>query len=154
MVWRVSEPDFEARLSRYHVRVRFGETDLMGIVHHAAYLGYFEAGRVEYLRRRGIDALSWAAQGLHLPVVEARVKYRRTARFDDELVVETRVAKVSRVTVDFTYRILDLADQQLITEGNTLLACVGDGHKLRRIPADVVSKLLGPELSPRAPNEV
>ena len=79
-------------VSRYVVRVRFCETDLMGIVHHGSYLSYFEAGRVEYMHRRGVEYLEWAKQGLHLPVVEAQVRYRKTARFDERLVVETRLA--------------------------------------------------------------
>src|SRR5438128_1013117 len=58
-------------VSRHVVRVRFGETDLMGIVHHGTYISYFEVGRVEYMRRRGLDYNSWTELGIHLPVVEA-----------------------------------------------------------------------------------
>src|ERR1044071_7606347 len=69
--------------SRMSLRVRFCETDLMGIVHHANYLAYLEAGRVDWLRKRGVTYASWAAQGRHLPVVEVGVQYRAPARFDD-----------------------------------------------------------------------
>lgn len=130
-------------VTRQAVRVRFGETDLMGIVHHAVYLSYFEAGRVEYLRRRGFDAVSWAGRGLHLPVVEARARYRKSARFDEILVVETSLLVVTRVTLDFGYRIL--RDDVLLAEGNTLLACVGDDHAPKRIPPEAVEALVGPE---------
>ena len=139
-------------MSRYSVRVRFGETDLMGIVHHATYLSYFEAGRVEYLRRRGIEYLEWATRGIHLPVVEARLRYKKTARFDELLLVESRLSKLTRVTVEFSYRIL--REAELVTEGHTLLACVDDAHVPKRIPPDVAAVLRGPELFPREEDRV
>ena len=70
----------------------------MGIVHHAAYLAYFEAARVEYMHRRGVEYLRWAQHGLHLPVVEAHVRYRKSARFDERLIVEARLGAISRIT--------------------------------------------------------
>lgn len=136
--------------SRYVVRVRFGETDLMGIVHHAAYLSYFEAGRVEYMHRRGVNYLDWATRGLHMPVVEARLRYRKTARFDERLLVDTRLAELTRVTLRFEYRILREGSDELVTEGHTLLACVDDSHVPRRIPDEVVEVLRSPETHPRA----
>jgi acyl-CoA thioester hydrolase len=142
--------------SKYRVRVRFGETDLMGIVHHGTYISYFEVGRVEYMRRRGLDYHSWTELGIHLPVVEAYVRYRRTARFDELLCIETRLSELTRVKVRFDYRLLrepegeagaplDL-DAQLVAEGHTLLACVDQHHIPRRIPAEAEAVLLGPEL--------
>jgi acyl-CoA thioester hydrolase len=139
------------------VRVRFGETDLMGIVHHGTYISYFEVGRVEYMRRRGLDYHSWTELGIHLPVVEAYVRYRRTARFDELLCIETRLSELTRVKVRFDYRLLrepegEAAltpmdpDQQLVAEGHTLLACVDQHHIPRRIPAEAEAVLLGPEL--------
>lgn len=138
--------------SLYVVRVRFCETDLMGIVHHGSYLSYFEAGRVEYMHRRGVEYLEWAKQGLHLRVVEARVRYRRTARFDERLVVETRLGEHTRVTVRFDYRIFreGASPEELVTEGHTLLACVDDKHAPRRIPDEVLAVLRAPETHPRA----
>ena len=143
--------------SRYRVRVRFGETDLMGIVHHGTYISYFEVGRVEYMRRRGLDYHSWTELGIHLPVVEAYVRYRRTARFDELLCIETSLTELTRVKVRFDYRLLrepegDAApgagglDQQLVAEGHTLLACVDQHHIPRRIPPEAEAVLLGPEL--------
>jgi acyl-CoA thioester hydrolase len=138
------------------VRVRFGETDLMGIVHHGTYISYFEVGRVEYMRRRGLDYHSWTELGIHLPVVEAYVRYRRTARFDELLCIETRLSELTRVKVRFDYRLLREPegegaaagdpDQQLVAEGHTLLACVDQHHIPRRIPAEAEAVLLGPEL--------
>lgn len=141
--------------SRYLVRVRFGETDLMGIVHHATYLSYFEAGRVEYMHRRGIDYVDWTRRGIHLPVVEANVRYRKMARFDELLVVETSLEALTRVTVRFGYRIFrHREDQELVAEGFTLLACVNDDHVVTRIPEDLAAVMKGPETHPRPINEV
>jgi acyl-CoA thioester hydrolase len=148
-------------LSRYLVRVRFGETDLMGIVHHGTYISYFEVGRVEYMRRRGLDYHSWTELGIHLPVVEAYVRYRKTARFDELLCVETRLSELARVRVRFDYRLLrgqegrepsELnGDAEVVAEGHTLLACVDRNHVPRRIPAEAEAILLGPELDHPAP---
>ena len=67
----------------------------MGIVHHGTYISYFEVGRVEYMRRRGLDYNSWTELGIHLPVVEAFVRYRKTARFDEVLCVESRLTELT-----------------------------------------------------------
>jgi acyl-CoA thioester hydrolase len=133
--------------SRHELLVRFCETDLMGIVHHANYLTYFEAGRVDWLHRRGISYESWAKQGIHLPVVETRLRYRKAARFDERLLVETTCHETKRVTVLFTYRLL--RGDELICEGETLLACVGHDLAPKRIPDDVVAIFRSPELSAR-----
>jgi acyl-CoA thioester hydrolase len=135
--------------SRYVVRVRFGETDLMGIVHHGSYLSYFEAGRVEYMHRRGVEYLEWAKSGLHLPVVEAHVRYKKTARFDERLVVDTRLSALTRVTVQFDYRVGREPRDEVVAEGYTLLACVGDDHLPKRIPPAVAEILLSAETHPR-----
>lgn len=134
--------------SRFDLQVRFCETDLMGIVHHANYLTYFEAGRVDWLHRRGISYDTWTKQGIHLPVVETRLRYRKAARFDDALVVETTCALVTRVTVRFDYRIL--RDGALLCEGDTLLACVGNDLLPKRIPSTMVEVFRSPETSPPA----
>jgi YbgC/YbaW family acyl-CoA thioester hydrolase len=91
-----AKTDFPAHcVTNLDMRVRFFETDLMGIVHHAAYFTYVEAGRVEYLRRRGADYRALTERGFHMPVVEAHLEYKRTSRFDDELVVACGGAETS-----------------------------------------------------------
>jgi acyl-CoA thioester hydrolase len=142
----VTHPIVPAHLtSRHELLVRFCETDLMGIVHHANYLAYCEAGRVDWLHRRGISYDLWAKQGIHLPVVEARLRYRKAARFDENLVVETTCSEVKRVTVLFTYRILRDAD--LLCEGETLLACVGHELAPKRIPDHIAKVFMSPEVA-------
>ncbi|HKY41159.1 MAG TPA: acyl-CoA thioesterase [Polyangiaceae bacterium] len=140
--------------------MRFGETDLMGVVHHGTYISYFEVGRVEYMRRRGLDYNSWTSLGIHLPVVEVNIRYRRTARFDELLCIETRLADLQRVQMRFDYRLLrpelnNGGEEELVAEGHTTLACVGHDHVIRRVPTDAEAILTGPELTePRPEPEV
>jgi len=131
--------------SRTTFRVRFAETDLMGIVHHASYLIYFEAGRVDWLHKRGISYDEWAREGIHLPVVDAALRYRKAARFDDWLDVDTTCAQVTRVTIRFEYRVL--RREELLCEGHTLLACVGADLLPRRISPLVAEILASAEVS-------
>jgi len=130
--------------SRITLRVRFCETDLMGIVHHAQYLTYFEAGRVEWLRRRGIAYSSWTAQEIHLPVVDATLRYRAPARFDDLLTVETRLAELRWASVRFEYTVW--RKDLVLAEGATRLACVDTAHTVIRIPQRLLAVLAAGEL--------
>lgn len=125
------------------MRVRFCETDLMGIVHHASYLVYFEAGRVEWLRRRGVTYADWAARGVHLPVVDLHVTYQAPARFDDVLSVETALTELRSVSLKFGYRVL--RGETKICEGYTRLGCIDANHKLFKIPEEMRAVLLSGE---------
>jgi acyl-CoA thioester hydrolase len=136
-------------VSRVPLRVRFGETDLMGIVHHGSYVLYFEAARVSWLRRRGVTYQTWAAAGVHLPVVDIEIQYKRPAKFEDELIIETTLSKVTAATITFSYRIFredgEASEPALLTTGHTRLACVDDAHAVRRIPDSMKSVLVLPE---------
>ncbi len=142
--------------TRYVVRARFAETDAMGIVHHSMYLAWFEAGRVEYLRRRGIDFAAWARQGLHFAVIEAHLRYRRPVRFDDRVVVETRLDEVTRVKVRFVYRLLRAGsdEEELLADGYTVLVCVDDRQVPRRLAPGTLDLLRAPETLPRDIDQV
>jgi acyl-CoA thioester hydrolase len=135
--------------SRMTFSVRFCETDLMGIVHHANYLCYFEAGRVDWLHRRGISYDYWVKRGIHLPVVEARVRYRKAARFDEVLEVETTCVELTRVTVKFGYVLSRVADGVRLCEGETLLACVSSELTPKRFPEDIAAVFRSAETHPR-----
>jgi acyl-CoA thioester hydrolase len=129
------------------IRVRFGETDLMGVAHHSSYLSYMEVARIEWLRRRGVTVAAWAERGMHLPVVELSLKYRAPARFDEEMDIETTLGEVGAASVRFDYRVLRASDGTLCTEGSTRLACIDDLHGLRRISEEMVEVLMRPERS-------
>lgn len=135
----------ERAFTRSKLRVRFCETDLMGIVHHSNYLAYFEAGRVEWLRRRGVTYADWAAHGVHLPVVEANVKYRAPAKFDDVISIETRLVELRSVSLRFEYAMR--RGEQLLAEGFTRLACIDDKHVLQRFPPHVIAALTSGEVA-------
>ena len=132
--------------SQMPLTVRFCETDLMGIVHHANYLTYFEAGRVDWLHKRGISYDMWVRKGIHLPVVEARLRYRKAARFDEALVVASTCFEVTRVTVRFGYTLL--RGEELLCEGETMLACVGENLAPKRLPADMAEVFRSGEAAP------
>ena len=137
--------DTQKSTSTMELRVRFCETDLMGIVHHGSYLVYFEAGRVEWLRRRGVTYADWANRGVHLPVVEAHVSYKAPSRFDDLLLVDTTLAELRSVSMKFSYVIR--REGTVIAEGFTRLGCIDAEHKLLRIPDHMRDVLLAAETS-------
>jgi acyl-CoA thioester hydrolase len=133
-------------------RVCVAETDMMGIVHHANYVTYFERGRLEYLRRRGTPYKEMVGRGYHMPVVELNIRYRKPAHFDDLLSVETRLGALTRVTVRFNYIVrrpkLDVrGPADLMLEGHILLACVDEKNRPRPLPEDIVRTLFLPELA-------
>ncbi len=117
------------------VRVRYAETDQMGVVYHANYLVWFEVGRVELMRQRGLDYKRMEIEeGCGIAVVEATVRYKAPARYDDELAIETRVVGVRGPVVRFGYRILRVADGLLLCEGETVHVVVGRDMKRRAMP--------------------
>jgi acyl-CoA thioester hydrolase len=139
-------------LTRSRLRVRFCETDLMGIVHHSNYLAYFEAGRVEWLRRRGVTYADWAARGMHLPVVEANVRYRAPARFDDVITIETRLVELRAASLRFEFRMERMGphpgEPDLLAEGFTRLACVDERHAVRRFSQEMLVVMGSAETAP------
>src|SRR3954469_22836372 len=88
------------------LRVRFGETDAMGVANNAAYLQYFEIGRVEFLRAHGRSYAEGHGGGIHMVVIEASLRYLRPLLFDDEFSVECRLEELSRASFRFGYRLL------------------------------------------------
>jgi len=113
------------------VRVRYAETDQMGIVYHANYLVWFEVGRVELMRQRGLD---------YKRLETAR--YKSPARYDDELIIETRVTAVRGPIIRFGYKIRRANDHHLLCEGETVHVVLGRDMKRTRIPkkyADLLS---------------
>lgn len=108
-------------IARTQIRVRYAETDCMKIVYYSNYLVYFEVGRVEYLRQAGL-AMSEIDQKIHMPVVEAFVKYLRPARLDDLLDLDCWVSERRRASFRFDYALRDPAGDSVAT-GHTLHAC-------------------------------
>ncbi len=103
------------------VRVRYAETDQMGVVYHAHYFTWFEVGRVEFCRQRGFDYKRMEIEDDSFIVVgAANCRYKRPARFDDVLTIRTRVTKAQRRMIHFGYEILNQATGELIATGETV----------------------------------
>ncbi len=119
------------------VRVRYADTDQMGVVYYANYLVWFEVGRTDLLRRSGWSYREMEGDGFSLPVIEAHCEYRQSARYDDELEVRTAGALVSPVRVRFTYEVVRVADQVTLATGHTVHASLDRGGRLRRLPERV-----------------
>jgi len=127
--------DTEAIVGEAPVRVRYAETDQMGVVYHANYLVWFEIGRVELIRQMGLDySRLEIEEGCLIAVVEATVRYKAPARYDDELVVRTRISGVRGSMVRFRYQVVRLADDRLLCEGETAHVVVGRDMKRKALP--------------------
>jgi acyl-CoA thioester hydrolase len=130
------------RVAQSRVRVRYAETDKMGIVYYAHYFVWFEIGRTEWLRETGWTYRAMEDEGFGLPVIAARCEYRSSARYDDDLRVETRARLVTPIRLAFEYRVIRVADEQLIATGETVHATVDRTGRPVRLPARV-KDLLG-----------
>ncbi len=132
-----------------HIRVIYGDTDRMGIVYYANYLRYFEAGRNEFIRAKGMRYRDFEERHrLVLPVVEAGVSYKQPARYDDLVAVETSITEVRRASARFGYRLVR-DDGTLLATGHTVHACVDLEGRARRMPEDLLARLTAGEDVPR-----
>jgi acyl-CoA thioester hydrolase len=114
------------------IRVRYAETDRMGYLHHSHYPVYFEQGRTELLRQRGITYREIEDQGFFLVVVRLECRFRKPARYDDVLRLRTIVSRVTPVRIEHRYEIH--RDDVLLTEGSSTLACVDHNGQLMELP--------------------
>jgi acyl-CoA thioester hydrolase len=124
-----------APVSISKVRVRYAETDQMGIVYYANYLVWFEVGRTDLLRERGWSYREMEGDGLSLPVVEAACAYRRPALYDDELDVRTTGVLLSPVRVRFDYQVVRPSDGATVAQGHTVHASLDRNGRPARLPA-------------------
>ena len=116
------------------VRVRYAETDQMGVVYHANYLVWFEIGRVEFIRQTGLDYAAMEREGAMIAVVEATARYKAPARYDDELFVRTSLVGYRGPIVRFRYQVVRSSDELLLCEGETTHIVVGRDMKKRDLP--------------------
>jgi acyl-CoA thioester hydrolase len=114
------------------IRVRYAETDRMGLVHHANYLVYFEQARIELLRAQGLAYKDLEDQGFLMVLTKVEVRYRRPARYDDLLTIRTTVARTTLVRIDHCYEVL--RDGELLAEGSSTLACVDREGRPQALP--------------------
>lgn len=117
------------------VRVRYAETDQMGVVYHANYFVWFEMGRVECLRELGFEYKQMEVMDdCHLPVVEATCRYKAPARYDELLIIETRIVALRSGVVKFAYRLLRSEGFQLLAEAQTTHVVVDGRMQKRTLP--------------------
>jgi acyl-CoA thioester hydrolase len=118
-----------------HVRVRYAETDQMGVVYYSNYLVWFEVGRTDLLRDSGVTYRELEAEGVSLPVIEAHCEYHRPARYDDDLEILTTGALLSPVRVEFNYRVVKSQDGTELATGYTVHAVLDRDGRPCRLPA-------------------
>jgi acyl-CoA thioester hydrolase len=128
---------------RTQIRVAYGDTDAMGVVYYANYLRWFEVARTEMMRYFGIAYKIMEAEGVFLPVSEVFCKYHRPAKYDDILIIETRIDFLKKVSMQFSYRILRAEDGVELVTGSTLHGFVSREGKIVRAPeslAEIIQK--------------
>ncbi|MDD5326880.1 MAG: thioesterase family protein [Phycisphaerae bacterium] len=113
---------------------RYSETDQGGVVHHSVYPVWFEMGRTELLRVNNVAYKDLEKAGVFFVVAELCVKYRRAARYDEKLQLETSCSKVSAGRVEHIYKLTRCSDGVILAEGSSVLACVDAHGKVRRMP--------------------
>ncbi len=123
------------------IRVRYGETDQMGVVYHGNYAQYLEIGRIEWLRKLGISYKAMEASGIMLPVVHLSLNYKKSACYDDLIEVKTQLKKLPTSRIEFYYELRNQSEEILAT-AETVLAFI-DINKNRptRCPAYILDKL-------------
>lgn len=122
-------------------RVRFVETDLMGVVHHSNYLRWFEMARVEYLRRAGVLLPQLLADGVQVPITDVQCKYLQSARFDDIIRVEAVLAEFSRAKLVFRYRVFREEEDLLLAEGSTQNVFINTQGRIVRLPENYYDRI-------------
>jgi acyl-CoA thioester hydrolase len=116
------------------IRVRYAETDKMGVVYYANYFVWFEVGRTDLLRALGWTYREMEQDGISLPVIEAHCDYHRPARYDDEMEVRTNGRMLSPIRMEFDYTVVRRDDQQVTASGRTVHAALDPSGRPRRLP--------------------
>jgi acyl-CoA thioester hydrolase len=119
------------------MRVRYEETDTMQVVYYAKYLSWFEVGRMSLLRDMGLPYSAWKHRGIRIPVVQAHADYKSPARFDDEVLVKTRVGRLGNKSAMFENEVYKLPDMKLLCTGHTVHAFIDRAGKTVPIPSDI-----------------
>lgn len=127
-----------------HLRVRYAETDAMGVAHHATYPIWFEVGRTDLMNALGMPYRELEAQGYYLMLSDLSVRYRRAARYDDPLELHTRILELRSRTVKFgyeLYRVEASGERELLSTGETHHIATDHNYRPARFPEGVVAAL-------------
>ena len=125
----------------YETRVRYGDTDKMGISYYANYFVWFEAARTEYFRKLELPYTECEKKGYFLPVVETQARYLAPSTYDDLLIIRTSVSDFSKTTMRFEYQVLNATTNKLLVEGYSVHVFVDANMKPVRSPQEIVDKV-------------
>jgi acyl-CoA thioester hydrolase len=123
------------------LRVRYAETDAMGVVYHANYLVWFEVGRGDFFRAMGQDYGHWEQRGYLLPVSEAHARYHAPARFGERIIVRTWVEQVRSRSLTLGYQVVHAESQERLVTGWTKHICMDREGRARRLPQEMLDPL-------------
>ena len=123
------------------LRVRFEETDMMGVVYYAKFFNWLEVGRVGLMRDVGLPYSKWESKNFHIPVVQAHADYKSSARFDEEILVKSRVASVGNSSIRFENEVYKLPQSELVCTGHTVHVLIDAQGRPTRIPDDIRAML-------------
>lgn len=124
-----------------NLRVRYGETDQMGVVYYGNYAEFLEQGRTEWLRELGISYKWMEENNVHLPVVNLNIDYKKPARYDDIISITTTLKKIPSAKIEFYYEIHNELDELLVTASTTLVFVNSTTNKLQKAPKYLLEKL-------------
>lgn len=124
------------------LRVRYAETDQMGVAHHGSYVVWCEVGRTDYLRMFGTSYAELEKTGIQLPVAELTLRYHASARYDDQVRVETTLSHVKSRTLTFDYVIIDVTTGVRLVTAQTTLVSLDDRGQVTALPAELRAQLL------------
>jgi acyl-CoA thioester hydrolase len=125
------------------IRVRYAETDQMGVAYYANYLVWFEVGRSEFCRMKGFRYADLEALGYKLVVSDVHCRYRNSARYDETVIVRTRLKELNKRMVTFRYQVLRQGQEEVIAEGETRHICVDSNGKTKSLPEKFLACLTG-----------
>jgi acyl-CoA thioester hydrolase len=124
-------------------RVRYSETDQMGVAHNKSYFEWFELGRTEFCRQKGLPYLDIEALGYYLVVVEACCKYRKPLRYDQVFMIRVLLREMTPKKVIFDYELLTKEDKKLVATGTTVHIVTNSKGQVRLLPEEIVRKIAG-----------
>jgi acyl-CoA thioester hydrolase len=127
-------------MAKTEIRVIYGDTDQMGVVYYGNYLRFFEAARADFLREKGAAWREMESKfAIYLPVIEAKVNYKRPARYEDVIIVDTTLAELGRASLRFDYKVVRGTD--LLATGHTVHACINRQGDIQEFPTELSDRL-------------
>ena len=122
-------------------KVRFVETDAMGVAHHSNYFRWFEMGRVEFLKQNNISLNDLIVRGIVFPITDVECKYKHSAKFDDWILIKTEAESITPVKMIFNYQVIREADGVLLAQGRTQNVFTTKDGKITKLSQDIYQKI-------------